>query len=89
MYDRDYVDRHEQIRNKLLQMAKECNCGCFAVPKIAVELRMDQRTVRAHLKIMEINNVGVFVDPNEKEFCTKEGVILLARKMGLKEIAAE
>ena len=89
IYERDYIDRHEQIRNKLLQMVKECNCGCFPVPKIADELGMDQRTVRAHLKIMEIHNVGVFVDPNEKEFCTKEGVILLARKMGLKEIAAE
>ena len=89
IYERDYVDRHEQIRNKLLQMAKECNCGCFPVSRIAAELGMDQRTVRAHLKITEIDNIGVFADPEAKEFCTKEGVILLARKMGLKEITTE
>ena len=87
--DRDYIDKHQQIKNKLLQMSKECNCGCFPVPKIACELGMDQRTVRAHLKIMEIHNIGVFVDPTEKEFCTKEGVILLAKRMGLKEITDE
>ena len=88
-YERDYVARHELIRNKLMEMAKECDCGCFPVPKIAAELGMDQRTVRAHLKIIEVHNAGVFVDRDEKEFCTKEGIILLADRLGLKEIAAE
>ena len=50
---------------------------------------MDQRTVRAHLKILEIDKAGVFVDPEEKEFCTKEGLALLAKKIGLMEKAAE
>ena len=71
-YERDYVARHEQIRNKLMEMAKQCDCGCFPVRKIAAELKMDQRTVRSHLKIIEAHKVGVFVDPDEKEFCTKE-----------------
>ena len=66
-----------------MEMAKECDCGWFSVPKIAAELGMDQRTVRAHLKIMEIDNIGSFVDPEEKEFCTKEGFILLANRLGL------
>ena len=88
-YERDYTARHERIRNKLMEMAKECGCGCFPVSKIATELGMDQRTVRAHLKIIEVDNAGVFADPDEKEFCTKEGVTLLAKRLGLKEIAGE
>ncbi len=81
--ERDYTARHERIRNKLAEMARECNCGCFPVRKIATELGMDQRTVRAHLKIMEIDDFGGFLDGDGKEFCTKEGIILLARRLGL------
>jgi len=88
-YDRDYVAKHEQIMNKLIEMAKEQSCGCFSVPKIAAELGMDQRTVKAHLKIIEVDNIGVFVDHDEKEFCTKEGLILLAKRLGLKGIASD
>ena len=88
-YERDYTTRHERIRNKLMKMTKERDCGCFTVPKIAAELGMDQRTVRAHLKIIEIDSAGVFLDAEEKEFCTKEGLLLLANRLGLKEIAAE
>jgi len=82
-YPRDYTARHERIRNKLIEMANDSACGCFSVPKIAVALGMDQRTVRAHLKIIEIDNAGVFLDPEEKEFCTREGLILLVKRLGL------
>jgi len=88
-YERDYVAKHEQIRNKLLEMAKKCDCGCIPVPKIAAELGMDRRTIRSHLKIMEVHNAGVFINRDEKEFCTKEGILLLAKRLGLKEITAE
>ena len=83
--ERDYIARHQQIRSKLLQMSKDSNCACFHVSKIAAELGMDQRTVRAHLKILEIDKAGVFLDAEEKEFCTKEGLALLADKIGLRE----
>ena len=85
-HERDYITKHEQIRNKLVEMVKEGGAGCFSVSKIAVELGMDQRTVRAHLKILEVDNAGVFVDPEEKEFCTREGITLLAKKLGLTKI---
>ena len=84
--ERDYIARHEQIVNELTEMAKESDSACFAVAKIAARLGMDQRTVRAHLKLIEVNNVGVFMDPEQKEFCTREGVALLAKRLGLKEI---
>ena len=80
--NRDYTIRHERIVDKLMEMAQECNCGCFPVPKIATALGMDQRTVRAHLRIIEIDNGGVFLDPDEKQFCTKEGLVLLANRLG-------
>jgi len=86
---RDYIARHEQIRNKLMGMAQESECACFSVAKIAAELGMDQRTVRSHLKILEVDNAGVFVDAEGKEFCTREGIALLAKRLGLKEIADE
>ena len=72
-----------------MEMAKDGDYACFSVSKIAAELGMDHRTVRAHLKILEIYNAGVFVDPEEKEFCTKEGITLLAKRLGLQEIADE
>ncbi|MCK4698276.1 MAG: hypothetical protein KAT53_08245 [Dehalococcoidia bacterium] len=50
---------------------------------------MDQRTVRAHLKILEIDKAGVFLDAEEREFCTKEGLALLTDKIGLREKATE
>jgi len=86
-YHRDYTARHERIRDKLVEMTKDSGCGCFPVPKIAAALGMDQRTVRAHLRIIEINNAGVFLDPQEKEFCTREGLILLAKRLGLEGIS--
>ena len=88
-YERDYVAKHQQIGEKLKKLTEESGGGCFEVAKIATALGMDQRTVRSHLKILEADHVGVFVNTEEKEFCTKEGVILLAKRLGLKEIAAE
>ncbi len=88
-FDRSYVTRHQQIRDKLLAMAKESSCGCFHVSKVAAELGMDQRTVRAHLKILEIDKAGVFLDAEAKEFCTREGLMLLAERLGLREETVE
>jgi len=86
-HEREYTARHKEIRNKLLQMAKDSNCACFHVSKIAADLGWDQRTVRSHLKILEIDKAGVFLDAEEKEFCTREGLALLVDKIGLIEKA--
>lgn len=88
-HQRDYTARHERIRNKLIEMTRDSECGCFPVPRIAGALGMDQRTVRSHLRILEIDNAGVFLDPQEKEFCTREGLILLAKRLGLGGIFGE
>jgi predicted transcriptional regulator len=88
-YDRDYINRHKQIVNKLVEMIDKGGSGCVSVTKIADELGMDQRTVRAHLKIIEVNHAGVFADNEEKQFCTREGVTLLAKRLGLIETSDE
>jgi len=83
-FHRNYVTKHEQIANKLEELTRKCDCACLPVSKIATELGIGERTVRAHLKIMQMHGIGVFNDPREKEFCTKEGIVMLARKLGLK-----
>ena len=83
---RDYTLKHEKIVNKLMEMSAEGESGCFSISRLAIELGMDQRTVRAHLKIIEMDHGGIFTDPDEKQFCTKDGVILLAQRLGLGEI---
>ena len=85
----DYISKHEQIRGKLIELARESQRGCFDVSRLASELGMDIRTVRAHLKIMEMDMVGVFMDPGRKQFCTKEGIALLANILKLNEKAGD
>ena len=88
-HERDYIAKHQQIREKLLEMVSESERACFDVAQLASQLGMDIRTVRAHLKIMEVDAVGVFMDTGEKQFCTKEGVALLANILKLNEKAGE
>ena len=77
------------IKYKLIEKFREHGYGCFSVTKLAAELGMDQRTVRDHLKILELDNFGVFVDPDGREFCTREGISLIAKKLGLTEKAEQ
>ena len=81
--EQDYIARHERIKDKLLELIKESDFACFEVAKLASDLGMDQRTVRSHLRIMEVDSVGVFVDPDEKQFCTREGIAMLANMLKL------
>jgi DNA-binding transcriptional ArsR family regulator len=87
--ERDYIARHEQIIKELAEMANGSESACFSVARIAARLGMDQRTVRAHLRIAEADRVGAFVDAEQKQFCTREGIIRLAKKLGLKGVADE
>jgi len=85
--ERDYIARHMKIVKELIEMSRESDSACFSVAKIAARLGMDQRTIRAHLKVVEVDNTGAFVDAKQKEFCTKEGIIALAKKLGLTDIS--
>jgi len=86
-HERGYITKHEQIVKELNEMTRESDAPCFSIATIATRLGMDQRTVRAHLKIIEVDNIGVFVDPEQKKFCTKNGILMLAKRLGLKDIS--
>jgi DNA-binding transcriptional ArsR family regulator len=86
--ERDYIGKHQQIRNKLIELVGKSERACIDVAQLASALRMDIRTVRAHLKIMEVDAVGVFMDSGEKQFCTKEGIAVLANMLKLNEKSA-
>lgn len=81
--ERDYFTKHQLIRNKLADLSDKSGRACFDVARLAAELKMDIRTIRAHLRIMEIDAVGAFMDSGEKQFCTKQGIATLASKMKL------
>ena len=88
-HEQDYIAKHQQIRNKLIEMGSGSERACVDVAQLASQLRMDIRTIRSHLKIMEVDAVGVFIDPSEKQFCTKEGVALLANMLNLNKKAGD
>ena len=83
--EQDYLAKHKQIRNNLLEKVSKGEHACVDVSQLASQLGMDVRTVRAHLRIMEVDAMGVFMDSSEKQFCTKEGIALLAHTMKLDE----
>jgi predicted ArsR family transcriptional regulator len=80
---KDYLTKHKRIRDKLVETVDSTGSGCVDVSQLAYQLGMDVRTVRAHLEIMEVDSVGVFVSPAKKQFCTKEGIALLANVLKL------
>jgi len=78
---RDYLVLHKRIRDKMIDIVNTSGRACIDVSQLAHSLRMDIRTVRAHLEIMEVDSVGVFMDPAKKQFCTKDGITLLANAL--------
>ena len=82
-HQRNYLARHKSIRNTLIETVNDTRHGCIDISQLPYRLRMIVRTVRAHLKIMEIDSVGVFVDSAQKQFCTKVDIALLANTLKL------
>jgi len=84
-HQRDYLARHTRIKDKLIEAISSTGHACVDVSQLARQLKMDIRTVRAHLEIMEVDYAGVFMDSSKKLFCTKEGIALLANVLKAKE----
>ena len=77
----NYNSKHKRINNFLVELKKYNYSACVSVYHMALMLRMDYRTVKSHLKVMETDGMGAFIDTREKVFCTKEGINRLAKKM--------
>lgn len=81
----DYIAKHKKIRDKIVELSKTSEYACFNVARLALGLKMDVRTVRAHLKIMEIDAIGTFLDDEQKQFCTTKGIAFLANTLRVGE----
>jgi len=81
----DYLAKHKRIRDELINSINDAGRGCVDVSQFASRLGMDVRTVRAHLEVMEVDSMGVFIDSSKKQFCTKQGIALLANTLKISE----
>lgn len=81
---REYVEKHRQIKKKVEEITSKCECACIRVRELSEELKMDERTVKAHLEILKMHKVGTYLDSNRKVFCTTDGIKKIAEKLDLK-----
>ena len=70
----EYLRTHKKIKDRIGKKTKEEARACVSVNDIAKELKIDSKTVKIHLDIMEIDGVGSYSDNNQKIFCSLEGV---------------
>lgn len=84
MDEREWVKKHKEIAEKTEEASSEKKCGCVSVNEIAEGLNMDPRTIHSHFEVMRYDKSGEFLDPDEKIFCTREGIKQLAKRMGIK-----
>jgi hypothetical protein len=82
-YSREYVEKHKRVMEKIEEVTSTNVCACIPVRKLAEESKMDERTAKAHLEILELHGVGTFLDSERRVFCTKKGIKKLATKLGL------
>ena len=63
----DIVQLHQKIIDTLKLMF--VNDTCISISKLANKVSCDQRTVRRHLAIAEIDGLGYFADNSNKIYC--------------------
>jgi len=76
MLSREWVNKHRLIKEFLDQFSP----SCIRVSDLAKKLRMDPRTTKAHLEVMEVDGYGAFTDDNKTTFCRREAIKELAIK---------
>ncbi len=67
----DFITVHKKIMFALEKMVQENNNGTIKLERLARLTQSDSRTVRKHLEIAEIHNVGKFIDQEKKIFCVR------------------
>ncbi len=63
----DIVQVHQKIIDALKLMF--INDTCILISKLAKKVNCDQRTVRRHLVVAEIDGLGYFADNSNKIYC--------------------
>lgn len=82
--EREWVLRHQRVKQELDKLISEIPCACAPVKLLAQRLDVDPRTIRAHLEVMKTDGVGDFLDPDKNIFCTRAGIKQFAQRLGLK-----
>lgn len=66
-----YAKDHKKIKDAVALMQKETEgSSCVIVSELAKETKIDPRTLRKHLEVMEIDGYGSFSEQKKKHiFC--------------------
>ena len=59
---------HKKVRTALEDLSKDSKYVCINVESIAEKARVDVRTAKLHLDLMEEYGVGKFCDPKKRTF---------------------
>ncbi len=69
---KDFTQTHQKIMATLKEM--ESKNACTSVNLLARNAKSDPRTVKKHLEIAEIDDIGRFTDENKTIFCIKRSL---------------
>lgn len=59
---------HKRVRSAAEELSKDSQYVCINVESIAQKAKVDTRTAKLHLDLMEEYGVGKFCDPKKKTF---------------------
>lgn len=70
-------DIHRNIKNAISEIEAEANSKyiCTNVEQIAEKAKVDVRTTRNHLGLLEEDGLGVFCDPKKRTFSTAKKLV--------------
>lgn len=67
----DFVNTHKRIMSALREIVEKNNNGVIKISTLANVANADTRTVRKHLEIGQIHNIGKFIDNDKTIFCVR------------------
>lgn len=68
------VSTHKKIIYALRHMTEENNNGIVKISKLASTVKADIRTIKKHLELAEIHDIGKFLDDEKTIFCVRKPV---------------
>lgn len=72
MAQQDFTKTHKKIISALKEIGT--NDACTSINTLARKVESDPRTVKKHLEIAEIDDIGRFADSDKKIFCLKNSI---------------
>ena len=63
-------DIHKRVKKAVEELNKDTSFACTNVETIAKKAKVDTRTAKLHLDLLEEDGLGKFCDPKKKTFST-------------------